>query len=246
MNDAVTYISRYSMQAGNSQLLNERIQDLTLNVGYKWLAFTASYGHCKNPITQWAYLTDGDAALIKHINLDKPVNTIGAYISATPRAGIWSLNATAGVEKQDLWLDLEDIHVPEGTRRAYFDKPVFTFNAFNTFSFKHDWKIDINFMFRSRGHQLNFYNDYDYMNLGVVVQKSFLKDKSLTIRAAVLDILQHSGMNEYSDMGYYKIQQNNVFSTHKFQVSVYYRLNSTRSKYKGTGAGKDAQERMKS
>ena len=35
-------------------------------------------------------------------------------------------------------------------------------------------------------------------------------------------------------------------STHKFQVSVYYRLNSTRSKYKGTGAGKDAQERMKS
>ncbi|MBR0177165.1 MAG: TonB-dependent receptor family protein, partial [Bacteroidales bacterium] len=246
MNDAVTYISRYSMQAGNSQLLNERIQDLTLNVGYKWLALTASYGHCKNPITQWAYLTDGDAALIKHINLDKPVNTIGAYISVTPRAGIWSLNATAGMEKQDLWLDLEDIHVPEGTRRAYFDKPVFTFNAFNTFSFKHDWKIDINFMFRSRGHQLNFYNDYNYLNFGVVVQKSFLKDKSLTIRAAVLDILRHSGMNEYSDMGYYQIQQNNVFSTHKLQVSVYYRLNATRSKYKGTGAGKDAQERMKS
>ena len=246
MNDAVTYISRYSMQAGNSQLLNERIQDLTLNVGYQWLLFTASYGHCKNPITQWAYLTDGDAALIKHINLDKPVNTIGAYISATPRAGIWSLNATAGVEKQDLWLDLEDIHVPERTRRVYFDKLVFTFNAFNTFSFKHDWKIDINFMFRSRGHQLNFYNDYNYANLGVVVQKSFLKDKSLTIRAAVLDILRRCGMNEYSDMGYYQIQQNNVFSTHKFQVSVYYRLNSTRSKYKGTGAGKDAQERMKS
>ena len=246
MNDAVTYISRYSMQAGNSQLLNERIHDLTLNVAYKWLSFSASYGKCKHPITQWAYLTDGDAALIKHINLDKPINTIGAYISVTPRAGIWSLNATAGVEKQDLWLDLEDIHAPEGIRRVYFDKPVFTFNAFNTFSFKHDWKIDINFMFRSHGHQLNFYNDYDYTNLGVVVQKSFLSDKSLTVRAAVLDILQRSCVNEYSDMGYYQIQQNNRFSTHKFQVSVYYRLNSTRSKYKGTGAGKDTQERMKS
>ena len=245
MNDAVTYISRYSMQAGNSQLLNERLHDLTLNVAYQWLSFSASYGRCKNPITQWAYLTDGDAALIKHINLDKPVNTIGAYLSATPRVGIWSLNATAGVEKQDLWLDLDDIHVPEGTRRVYFDKPVFTFNAFNTFSFKHDWKVDVNFMFRSHGHQLNFYNDYNYANLGVVVQKSFL-NKSLTVRAAVLDILQHCGMNEYSYMGYYQIQQNNVFSTHKFQLSVYYRLNSTRSKYKGTGAGKDAQERMRS
>ena len=101
-------------------------------------------------------------------------------------------------------------------------------------------------MFRSRGHQLNFYNDYYYTNLGVVVQKSFLSDKSLTVRAAVLDILQRSCMNEYSDMGYYQIQQNNHFSTHKFQVSVYYRLNATRSKYKGTGAGKDAQARMKS
>ena len=173
------------------------------------------------------------------------MNTIGAYLSATPRVGIWSLNATAGVEKQDLWLDLDDIHVPEGTRRVYFDKPVFTFNAFNTFSFKHDWKVDVNFMFRSHGHQLNFYNDCDNIRLNLVVQKSFLK-KSLTVRAAVLDLLQHSWMNEYSDMGYYQIQQNNRFSTHKFQVSVFYRLNSTRSKYKGTGAGKDAQERMKS
>lgn len=246
MNDAITYISRYSMQAGNSKLLNERLHDLTLNVSYKWLTFSASYGRCKNAITQWAYLTAGDAALIKHINLDKPVNTIGAYVSATPRAGIWSLNVTVGIDKQDLWLDLEDIHEPTGSRRAYFDKPVFTFNAFNTFSFKHNWRIDINFMFRSQGNQLNFYNDYNYTNLGVVVQKSFLKDKSLTVKMAVLDILQRCCVNEYSDMGYYQIQQNNCFSTHKFQVSVFYRLNSTRSKYKGTGAGKDAQERMKS
>ena len=35
LNDAVTYISRYMYQAGNSQLLNERVRDLTLNVSYK-------------------------------------------------------------------------------------------------------------------------------------------------------------------------------------------------------------------
>ena len=52
-------------------------------------------------------------------------------------------------------------------------------------------------------------------------------------------------MNEYGDMGYYKIQQNNRYSTHKLQFTVIYRLNATRSKYKGTGAGKDAQQRMK-
>lgn len=245
MNDAVTYISRYSMQAGNSQLLNERLHDLTLNLSWRWLMLSASYGRCKHVITQWSFVSDDDAALIKHINLDRPVNTVGAYISATPRVGIWSLNATAGVEKQDLYLDLEDSHAPGGMRRAYFDKPVYTLNAFNTFSLKHDWRFDINFMFRSHGHQLNFYDDYDNMRLNLVVQKSFLKDKALTLRVAVLDALQRNHMNEYGDMGYYKIQQNNRYSTHKLQLTVIYRLNATRSKYKGTGAGKDAQQRMR-
>ena len=245
MNDAVTYISRYSMQAGNSQLLNERLRDLTLNLSWQWLTFTTSYTRCAHAITQWAFISDNDAALIKHINLDRPVNTYSAYITATPRVGIWSLNATAGVEKQDLYLDLEDMHAPGGTRRAYYKKPVFTLNAFNTFTLKHGWKFDINFMFRSHGHMQNFYNDYDNIRLGVVAQKSFFSDKSLILRLAVLDILQRNHMNEYADMGYYQIQQNNRYSTHKLQFSVIYRFNTTSSKYKGTGAGKDAQTRMK-
>ena len=80
----------------------------------------------------------------------------------------------------------------------------------------------------------------------IYINGRLMRDDSELRRLRSDDILQHSGMNEYSDMGYYPIQQNNVFSTHKFQVSVLYRLNSTRSKYKGTGAGKDAQEKMKS
>lgn len=70
------------------------------------------------------------------------------------------------------------------------------------------------------------------------------KDNSLTLRAAVLDCFQRNRMNEFSDCGYNQIQQNNRFSTHKLMLSLIYRLNATRSKYKGTGAGKDAQARM--
>lgn len=245
MNDAVTYISRYSLQAGNAQLLNERLHDLTLNASWKWLAFTTSYNRCLNAITQWAYITDDDAALIKHINLDKPVNNFSAYLSATPQVDFWSLNATIGVEKQDLWFTLDNPQEPGTTYTVYYDKPVFTFNAFNTFNLKYDCRVDLNFMFRSRGSQLNFYNDYNNMRLGVSVQKNMLKDKSLTVRLSVTDILQRNCMNEYSDMGYYQIRQNNRYSTHKLQLSVIYRLNPARSKYKGTGAGKEAQERMK-
>ena len=251
MNDAVTYISRYMYQAGNSQLLNERVRDLTLNISYKWITLTASYEHLTNPITQWNFLTETDAMLCKHINLDKPINTLSAYLAVTPRVGIWSLNATVGFEKQDLYLDVEG---PQGVYRVYYDKPRYTLNAYNTFTLKHGWKFDVNLMYRSSGCSYAFYNNTYNLRLGLVAQKSLLKDRStlgrllgknsLTLRAAVLDCFQRNRMNEFSDCGYNQIQQNNRFSTHKLMLSLIYRLNATRSKYKGTGAGKDAQARM--
>ena len=241
MNDAVTYISRYMYQAGNSQLLNERVRDLTLNVSYKWITLTASYEHLTNPITQWNFLTETDAMLCKHINLDKPINTLSAYLAVTPRVGIWSLNATAGIEKQDLYLDVEG---PKGVYRVYYDKPQYTLNAYNTVTLKHGWKFDVNLMYRSSGCSYVFYNDTYNLRLGLVAQKSLLRDNSLTLRAAVLDCFQRNRMNEFSDCGYNQIQQNNRFSTHKLMLSLIYRLNATRSKYKGTGAGREAQARI--
>ena len=241
MNDAVTYISRYMYQAGNSQLLNERVRDLTLNVSYKWITLTASYEHLTNPITQWNYLTETEAMLCKHITLDKPINTISAYLSVTPRVGFWSLNATAGFEKQDLYLDVEG---PQGICRVYYDKPQYTLNAYNTFTLKHGWRFDVNLMYRSSGCTYNFYNDTYNLRLGLVAQKSLLRDNSLTLRAAVLDCFQRNRVNEFSDCGYNQIQQNNRFSTHKLMFSLIYRLNATRSKYKGTGAGREVQARM--
>ena len=241
MNDAVTYISRYMYQAGNSQLLNERVRDLTLNVSYKWVTLTASYEHLTNPITQWNFVTETDAMLCKHINLDKPINTLSAYVAVTPRVGIWSLNATAGIEKQDLYLDVEG---SQGVYRVYYDKPRYTLNAYNTFTLKHGWKFDVNLMYHSSGCSYVFYNNTYNLRLGLVAQKSLLKDNSLTLRAAVLDCLQRNRMNEFSDCGYNQIQQNNRFSTHKLMLSLIYRLNATRSKYKGTGAGKEVQARM--
>ena len=244
MNDAVTYISRYTLQAGNSQLLNERIRDLTLNLAWKWINLSASYEHTKNAIIQWTYINTAqkDAKLVKHCNLDKPIKTLSAYLSLTPRVGIWSLNATLGVEKQDLYLDVEG---PNNHQyRVYCDKPTYTVNAFNTFTLKHGWQFDANMMFRSKGNSYNFYNDTNSLRLGLFAQKSFLKDRSLIARVGVLDCLQRHQVNEVGDLGYNWFRQTNRYSTHKLVTTLIYRFNATRSKYKGTGAGLDAQARM--
>ena len=244
MNDAVTYISRYTLQAGNSQLQNERIRDLTLNLAWKWINFSASYEHTKNAIIQWTYINTAqeDATLVKHCNLDKPIKTLSAYLSLTPRVGIWSLNATLGAEKQDLFLDVEGPHNHQ--YRVYCNKPTYTMNAFNTFSLQHGWQFDVNMMFRSKGNSYNFYNDTNSLRLGLFAQKSFLRDRSLIARVGVLDCLQRHHVNEVGDLGYNWFRQTNRYSTHKLVTTLIYRFNATRSKYKGTGAGLDAQARM--
>jgi len=247
LNDAVTYISRYSLQSGNTKLKNEKLQELTLDASWKWLTLSASYERCSDCIVQWAYL-HGDAVLIKHDNLNKPYNTLGAYLIATPRVGIYSLNATVGVEKQDLSLEVTDGALHYGEPRKYtvdYKDPIYIANLYNTFSFKHNWQVDLNIQFLSKGCGADLYNSYNKCRVGLVLQKSFLPNNALTVRAAVLDLLQRNRLNEYSDMGYYRIQQNNRYSTHKLYLSAVYRFNSARSKYKGTGAGKDAQARMK-
>ena len=244
MNDAVTYISRYTLQAGNSQLKNERIRDLTLNLAWKWFNLSASYEHTKNAIIQWTEINTAqkDATLVKHRNLDKPIKTLSAYLSLTPRVGIWSLNATLGIEKQDLYLDVEGPHNHQ--YRVYCDKPTYTVNAFNTFTLKHGWQFDANVMFRSNGNSYIFYNDTYSLRLGLIVQKSFLKDRSLIARVGVLDCLQRHHVNEVCDLGYNWFKQTNRYSTHKLVTTLIYRFNATRSKYKGTGAGRDVQARM--
>lgn len=53
-------------------------------------------------------------------------------------------------------------------------------------------------------------------------------------------------LNESGDLGYNQFRQTNRYSTHKLYLTLSYRLNATRSKYKGTGAGKETQERISS
>ena len=173
--------------------------------------------------------------------MERKYNRIKVVLAEKDKTGLW---LSEKIGKSNTTVSKYVNQGPQGVYRVYYDKPKYTLNAYNTFTLKHGWRFDVNLMYRSSGCSYNFYNDTYNLRLGLVAQKSLLKDNSLTLRAAVLDCFQRNRMNEFSDCGYNQIQQNNRFSTHKLMLSLIYRLNATRSKYKGTGAGKDAQARM--
>lgn len=80
--------------------------------------------------------------------------------------------------------------------------------------------------------------------LSASIQKTMLRNNALTIRMSANDLLYRTGQDLLMDSGYSRMYQCNRHSSQRLYVSVRYAFNQTKSKYKGTGAGKDAKDRM--
>lgn len=139
--------------------------------------------------------------------------------------------------KQWLTLDFDN-----GSRS--FGKPMWVFNANNAFRFKHDWQIELNSEFHSKANYSNVELVNNFWALETAVQKSFLKNKALTLRLSWQDMFRKGNNNVFIYYGSYNINQTNVMDFNRLVFTVRYNFNTARSKYKGSGAGKDAINRI--
>ena len=79
--------------------------------------------------------------------------------------------------------------------------------------------------------------------LDLSVQKSFMKD-ALTIELEGTDLLNSRRDYVMLRSGDYSIIQYNRYDTQEVVLTLRYKFNSAKSKYKGTGAGESAKNRM--
>lgn len=77
-----------------------------------------------------------------------------------------------------------------------------------------------------------------------VVQKCWLKNDALCLRASIGDVLKKQETHMQMDCGYYVLDQFSRNNQHRVEVSLRYAFNASSNKYKGTGAGKEAQSRF--
>ena len=84
----------------------------------------------------------------------------------------------------------------------------------------------------------------NYWSLETAVQKSFLKNNALTLRLAWQDMFRKGNNDVYIYYGSYSIHQTNTMDFNRVVFTARYSFNAARSKYKGTGAGKDARNRI--
>jgi len=245
LSSEITYDNRFTYQTGDPTLENEIQRTLSLNANWTWLTLSASYERVDNAIYQRAFpYDDKGVAMIQFSNFKEPLRKLNFYINASPTIGVWSPRYTVGMEKQLFTTTVIDPRVESGKRTLELNRPMFLAQANNSFNFKHNWIIEFNYQYVSPFDQLIMRITKPIQNLDLAVSKSFLKNNSLNLRLSWNDILNSSVTYINTDYGnFIDIQSNNNYNP-CILLRISYRFNTASSKYKGTGAGQDAKDRL--
>ena len=235
LRSGVQYSNHYTYETGNPFLVSEISRNISYDLAYKWLTFNLTYEHVSDPIYQTVemYKDNTTIGLMRMIN-GKSYNNVTSTLNLQPTFGIWHPMLSAMVEKQ--WFELE-------TRDGrYLNKPVAMFRFNNTLDTK--WAMfSVMMTYITKGYEENHYIYKPMFNTDVSIYKGFLKD-CLTLQLYVSDVF---GTNDSHIIGKYgKLKETifDEFSTSKVSLTVRYKFNTTRSKYKGTGAGDSQKNRM--
>ena len=245
LNENINYMNSFSLEQGNAKLKNETIYEASATMGYQWLNLFVAYERRDNTLTQGASLyNDEGVTLMKQINLDQPLRNVAAFLSAAPTFGCYSPNWTLGIQRYFYKQTLLDPSHPDGQRILTARKPVVFMDLNNAFRFKGSWQLEANLNVMTKGDMMQFAFLRNTYNLGLVVQKCWLKNDALCLRVSMSDVLQMRTNVLLLDNGYFQLHQTSGQNYHRLNVTLRYTFNSSNNKYKGSGAGTEAQSRM--
>ena len=239
------YNNRFLYQTGDPTLLNEIQNTLSLNANWRWLTLTGAYEVVDNAIYQLGYPYDDDCtAMVKYSNAKETVRKLNIYLNASPTFGIWNPRYTVGMEKQYFETTVTDPRESTGKRVVKRNDPMFFVQANNTFKLKQGWLIDLDYQYTSPFDYVMYKFTKPKHSLNLAISKSFLKHDAINVRLAWNDILNKTKEHVCTDYGNFIHNQNNNYYSPSVQLRLSYRFNTANSKYKGTGAGQDAKNRM--
>ena len=245
LNDHIYYLNSYTLSQGDSKLKNATMQEVSINARWKWINLFAAYERRDNTITQVPMVYNNEGImLMKQANLSDPVRNLAIFLSANPTWGVYSPSWTVGGQKFWNTMTYDDPRSATGKTDVTFTKPIFFFDIYNTFRFKHSWQLEANANIQTKGDVLNFRILSPSYNVSFVVQKCWLKNDALCLRASISDVFQRSVQDMAHDCGFFYTVQKTRSRSHRLDISIRYTFNAQKSKYKGTGAGKAEQQRM--
>ena len=231
------YGNRFTLQTGNPFLKPTIINDASLMDSWKFLQLMVSYKQEKDAIIQWAEQHEENPAIaiLSTKNIDK-IPSLSAFLTASPKFGIWSPMASVGFIKQ--WLT-----ITSNNQEMKLNDPLIIASLNNSFSLPKGFLVTLDTNYRGKGstQNVNLKDNQFVVNLGVT--KSFLNDK-LTVILKGHDIFQGNRNDVIVYSNKLHLSQTSKWDTRELEVTVRYKFNTNGSKYKGTGAGESEFNRL--
>ena len=232
----ITYVNRYMYDKGNPFLMPSITHNVTLGTSYKWMNLYVGYSHIMDDITnQTVAYSEGDPTIgLLTLHNTPEYDKLVASLNFSPTVGFWTPQLGLAIQKQ--WYDGE---TPQGKEK--FNKPVGTIMFRNNLSLPKGFLLGVNATWMTKGYDENIYIAENLVVLSASLYKSFLKDRlSLQINANNL-LEQEQVVNIFSGM---RTMLNKQVYHRQIDLTLRYKFNATKSKYKGTGAGESQKSRM--
>lgn len=238
LSNNIMYTDRYTMQTGDPTLRPTIIHDLTWSGTWRFLQLSMSYTQRKHWIFYWGETMEGydSQVLLRYLNWEKSIPAFDAMLSASPTIGCWSPILSVGVMKQ--WLTIESDGAP-----YRMNSPTYMASFNNYWKLPYDFTLGLDMNIQSKGAYQNSYVAKAYGSVDISLRKSFLKD-ALSIELRGTDLFDTNQDALILRSGYFTVDQQNRFDRREFSVTVRYKFNTAKSKYKGTGAGNKQIKRM--
>ena len=232
----ITYVNRYMYDKGNPFLMPSITHNVTLGTSYKWINLYVGYSHIMDDITnQTVAYSEGDPTIgLLTLHNTPAYDKLVASLNFSPTVGFWTPQLGLAIQKQ--WYDGE---IALGKEK--FNKPVGTITFRNNLSLPKGFLLGVNGTWMTKGYDKNIYIAENLVVLSASLYKSFLKDRlSLQINANNL-LEQEQVVNIFSGM---RTMLNKQVYHRQIDLTLRYKFNATKSKYKGTGAGESQKSRM--
>lgn len=231
----ITYDNRYTYEGGNPFLLPSRSNNVNLSLTYKWIMFNAGWSHVIDPILQNSepYGDDPSVVLFRPVN-GESYDKMYASLNISPSFGVWHPSLMLGVQKQWFAMQVHG-HNP-------LNNPVGTFRFDNTLDTK-ICRISLNLRYTTRGGDENIYLMKPSFSTDLSLYKAFMQDR-LTVQLLVQDLFKTSRQRMTLFYGSMRETLMGTPAQRNISLTVRYKFNVGKSKYKGTGAGQSQKSRM--
>ena len=232
----LNYVNQYSYQTGNPSL--KPVKKYTAQLLAHWHMFfvQAIYNYEKDAIF---YKTSKyyDSPYIKVVSFENvpQFRQLQFALGVQYNSKKWTTQPTIGFFNN--YYEGEFLN-----KKKKFNHPFFFLSYNNNIKLPHNWNLNADFMIQTAGNIQNCYvKTISYFNIDI--QRSFF-NKKMTFHLKINDLFDTNNERIILYNGDIKVDTNNYTESRNVVATLRYKFNTTKSKYKGTGAGIDEKKRF--